>query len=150
MSQHEASDTLQLLREGDERLPLLLSANASVDWRAVNLDHAETRRALDLCGVALNSALVLLKAYQRIVRILPVSEDRRALRLLASGLHSAIQIASTPEHQFARHWAALFPGEETLGANVYRAALQRRSELLHRHIGEIQRNEPHYQAARFK
>lgn len=150
MSQHESSDTLQLLRGADERLSALLSANASVDWRAVDLDHTETQRALDLSGLAPDTAVALLKAYQRILRILPASEDRRALPLLASGLHSAIQIASTPEHQFARHWAALFPGEETLGVNVYRAALQRRSELLHRHIDQIQRNEPHYQAARFK
>lgn len=128
----------------------LVAVNSSLDWCTVNLDIEQTQSAIDLCGVPLEAALPLLKAYQRVIRILPNGEERCALPLLESGLHSAIQIASIPKHAFERHWAALFPGEEALGLTVYRAALSRRSQLLHRHLHQIQRNEPHYRAARFK
>ena len=92
----------------------------------------------------------LLKAYQRLVRILPIGEERRALALLESGLHSAIQIASLSRDEFARRWEALFPGEGSLGLAVHDAAIRRRGELVLHHIDRVQHNEPHYRAARFK
>jgi hypothetical protein len=131
-------------------LRTLLAANLSTDWREVAIDDAAERGLLQHCGLPSTTTLALLKAYQRVIRILPKGEEHRALPLLESGLHSAIQIASIPKHAFERHWASLFPGEEALGLTVYRAALSRRSQLLHRHLHEIQRNEPHYRAARFK
>ena len=131
-------------------LPALLAANPSVDWRAIRLGSDQARSGIDCNGMAHDAAVPLLMAYQRLVCILPPTEDHRAIPLLESGLHSAIQIASLPQHQFERHWASLFPGEEALGLRVYRAALSRRSALLHRHMNELQRNEPHYRAARFK
>jgi hypothetical protein len=131
-------------------LPTLLSANPELDWREVKLDHAAGSGGLQLAELSPSVALPLLQAYQRILHILPATQEQRAAALIASGLHSAIQIAGIPRHQFERHWAALFPGEESLGQSVYRAALSRRSELLHRHLNQIQANEPHYRAARFK
>jgi hypothetical protein len=128
----------------------LIEANPSVDWRFVALDGEQTQSTIDLRGLPPNTALRLLRAYQRLVRILPIGEEHHALPLLASGLHSAIQIASIPQRQFERHWAELFPGDEALAVTVYRVALGRRSDLLHRHMNNIQRNEPHYRTARFK
>lgn len=127
----------------------LVAANSGIAWRSVSLDGG-FERTLHLCEMESAAAISILKAYQRILRILPPTEEQRAIPLLESGLHSAIQIAGMPQQHFERHWASLFPGEEALGERVYRAALKRRSELLHRHINDIQRNEPHYRAARFK
>lgn len=130
-------------------LQRLIDANASVDWRAIALDRVG-QGALDWRELDPEAMMPLLKAYQRLVRILPPGEERCAMPLLESGLHSAIQIAGIPRDEFARRWAALFPGEDALGLAVHRAALSRRSELLLHHINEVQRNEPHYRAARFK
>lgn len=130
-------------------LQCLVEANPSVDWRAVALDESGLA-ALDWRELEREALMPLVKAYQRLVRILPPGEDRRALPLLGSGLHSAIQIADLPRDEFARRWAALFPGDDALGLAVHRAAISRRSILLHHHIQEVQRNEPHYRAARFK
>lgn len=129
---------------------ILLAANPTIDWRLAPLDGERALGLLDLCGISPAVALSLLQAYQRLVRVLPVGEERRALPLLQRGLHSAIQIASVPRHRFERLWAELFPGEELLAAAVHRAAQGRRSLLLHRHMNDLQANEPHYRAARFK
>lgn len=130
-------------------LKCLIEANQSVDWRAIALDEARLD-ALEWRELEPEAVTPLLKAYQRLVRILPVSEERRALPLLESGLHSAIQIADLPQDEFRRRWAALFPGEDALGLAVYRAALRRRGDVLLHHINNVQSNEPHYRAARFK
>jgi hypothetical protein len=138
------------MNSGDlRRVQCLIEANPSIEWRAIALDDAGLA-ALDWRELEREALVPLVKAYQRLVRILPVGEERRALPLLESGLHSAIQIADIPRDEFARRWAALFPGEDALGLAVHRAALSRRSALLLHHIDDVQRNEPHYRAARFK
>jgi hypothetical protein len=131
-------------------LERLIEANPSIDWRQIALDAPRALEALVWCELEPAAMEPLLKAYQRLARILPASEERRALRLLERGLHSAIQIANLSRDEFVRCWSELFPGESALGLAVHGAALGRRSELLLRHVDNIQRNEPHYRAARFK
>jgi hypothetical protein len=131
-------------------LRALLAANPATDFRLAVLDDEATRRALDFGGFSPDVALPLLEAYQRLLRVLPSGEEQRALPLLEIGLHSAIQIAGIPRHEFERRWAELFPGEEALAVTVHRTAQSRRGVLLHRHMNVIQHNEPHYRTARFK
>src|SRR5262245_32156969 len=85
-------------------LQRLSEANPLVDWRAVALDDAGLD-ALSWRELERETLVPLLKAYQRLVRILPPGEERRALPLLESGLHSAIQIADLPRDEFGRRWA---------------------------------------------
>jgi hypothetical protein len=140
---------LSVSRGALDGLRRLIEANPLVVWRVVALDDPGLA-ALDWRELEREALVPLVKAYQRLVRILPPGEDQRALPLLDSGMHSAIQIADLPRDEFARRWVALFPGEDDLGLAVHRAALGRRSALLLHHIHEVQRNEPHYRAARFK
>jgi hypothetical protein len=146
------STTSTMTLEAISNLQRLLDENASVDWRAVSIDDPSL-----LAGIAWrafeaarDALLPLLKAYQRLLYILPPSEDRRALPLLRAGLHSAIQIATIPQDQFAQIWAALFPGEAVLGEAVHRNAVIRRSYLLLHHVSAVQSREPHYRATRFR
>jgi len=139
----------------DEALSALmrvLDANKQVEWRTISFDDPTLLASLSWQAVeAERAALVpLLRAYQRVLRVLPAGEEHRALPMLEAGLHSAIQIADLARDEFLRRWGALFPGEDALGLVVHRAALGRRGELLLHHINEVQRNEPHYRAARFK
>jgi hypothetical protein len=131
-------------------LQYLLDVNASIDWRVIALGDPGTLDALAWCDLEPKTMTPLLKAYQRLVRILPNPQEHRALPLLQSGLHSAVQIASLSQDEFLRRWTALFTGEDELGLTVHRAALRRRGDLLLHHINEVQNNEPHYRAARFK
>lgn len=89
-------------------------------------------------------------AYQRLLHILPVGEDARALPMLADGLHSAVQIANLRRAEFLARWAGLFPGEAALGETVYANAVVRRSQVLLEYVKAAQADEPHYRAARFE
>lgn len=146
------STTLSLSDEALSKLQHVIEANELVDWRAFSFDDPSL-----LGGLAWQEheaergeLIPWLKAYQRLLHILPPSEDRRALRLLQAGLHSAIQIANIPEDEFIRQWATLFPGEAALGRAVHRNAIGRRSTLLLHHVNAVQSNEPYYRAARFR
>lgn len=144
------STTLDIDRISLANLDHLIEMNPLINWCAIVLDDPDTRAAIHWCELDPETMVPLVKAYQRLVRILPAGEEPRALPLLQSGLHSAIQIAGIPRDEFLRRWGALFPGEDALGLAVHRAALGRRSELVLHRIHEVQRNEPHYRAARFK
>src|SRR5262245_49892880 len=89
----------------------LIRSNPAMDWRAVDLNSEQLRRLVVPAPIRLSEAQSLLAAYQRLVRILPAGEEERALPLLESGVHSAIQVASIPPQQFARRWNELFPNE---------------------------------------
>jgi hypothetical protein len=144
--------TMKITDVALSNLQRLLDANPSVDWRAFSFDDPSLLAGLarpDL-EAARDALIPLLKAYQRLLYILPASEDRRALPLLGAGLHSAIQIASMPVDQFAQTWDALFPDEAALGEAVHRNAVIRRSNLLLHHVSAVQSSEPHYRATRFR
>src|SRR4051794_18194730 len=104
---------------GDEtctKLTELLKRNPDVDWRSFEFRDAglidqldwQLDQQLDRPSDARAELLPWLKAYQRLLRILPPTEDRRAWRLLKLGLHSAIQIASLSRDDFSRCWNELF------------------------------------------
>ena len=133
-----------------DRLTRFLNKHPEIDWRAISFQDIGLLDRLGWANDDRAELLPCLKAYQRLLFILPPSEDARALRLLRAGLHSAIQIAGLPQVEFAQRWSELFPGEEALGRAVQDAARNRRSELLPQYIQDIQRNEPHYRRARFR
>lgn len=134
------------------KLQYIIEVNKTVDWRAFSFENPNQLRALrwqEHEGER-EALLPLLKAYQRVLHILPVGKEYHSLPLLLSGLHSAIQIASMPKADFLRQWASLFPEEAALGEAVYQNAISRRSYLLLQHIQSVQSSEPHYRAARFR
>jgi hypothetical protein len=143
---------LSVTQEALARLQHVLEANASIDWRTFSFDTPDLPRALQWRGYEgqRDELVPLLKAYQRLLRILPEREEHRALPLLRTGLHSALQIAGLPRDEFARRWAELFPGEVELGNTVHQNALGRRSYVLLQHIQSVQSSEPHYRATRFR
>jgi hypothetical protein len=138
-------------KEALSKLQCIVEANTPVDWRAFSFEDQSLQALRWQEHEGEHEELIpLLKAYQRLLHILPPSEDHRALPLLQAGLHSAIQIASMPLDQFVQTWAALFPGEAALGEAVHRNAINRRSHLLLHHVNAVQSSEPHYRAARFR
>jgi hypothetical protein len=159
------------------RLQQVLDSWASIDWRAFSFRDAsvaaEMLRGYAEPGLAAarpdDAALVAavrsdthpepsvpeellgaLKAYQRLLRVLPPGAESHALPLLRAGVHSAIQIAALPPHEFARRWDELFPGEAALGERVHRNALTRRTHLALCHVQKVELNQPHYVVARFR
>ncbi len=139
-----------LSKDAAVQISIFLNKNHGIDWRAFSFRDIRQIDRLDWANDERADFLPWLKAYQRLLYILPPSEDSRALRLLQVGLHSAIQIAGLSQADFMQRWSELFPDEEALGLAVQDAARNRRSELLPQYIQDIQRNEPHYRSARFR
>jgi hypothetical protein len=144
--------TLSMTQEALARLQHIIEANTSLDWRAFSFEDPSLLGSLQWRGHEgqQDELVSLLKAYQRLLRILPEREEHRALPLLRTGLHSAIQIAGLPREEFVRRWAELFPGEVALGETVHQNAIGRRSYVLLQHIKSVQGSEPHYRSARFR
>src|SRR5689334_7860793 len=88
----------------------MLGSNSSVEWRAVDLSDERVVAEMNFRDLERSTALRLLEAYQRVLRVLPPGEEARAIPLLEAGLHSAIQIAGIPRDEFLRRFCALFPG----------------------------------------
>jgi hypothetical protein len=119
------------------------------DWRACSLVDPAFLQGLQW-PASREELLPLLKAYQRLLGVLPPGEERRAMPLLGLGIHSALQIAGMAQAEFSSLWEAIFPGEAGLGEQVRKNAAIRRSQIALEHIKSIQSSEPHYLAARFR
>lgn len=139
------------MRESElEALRQLVAANRAADLRKLDLNDAGAVAALRWDGADAAAGLPLLKAYQRVIRVLEPGEEARAFPLLEAGFDSALQIAATPRMEFRRRWAGLFPDEEALADAVHASARGIRAYLALRHVDAVQSNEPHYRSARFK
>lgn len=149
----KADDSCQSLLavdgDGLERIRRALAACHDIDWRTFSF--AERSLELRRVGPAeeLQTVVLLLHAYKRVLLLLPRGEDARALTLLEDGFQSAIQIAGMPRAAFVARWGRLFPGEEALGEMVHGNAVARRSQVLLAYLKAVQEAEPHYRAARF-
>lgn len=98
------------------------------------------------------SLLGHLKAYQRLLRVLPSDNGERpvadiAKALLKINITSALQIASMGKKSFARETLKIFSSDQALTEQVYKRALAARKVLALRYIGQQQSLEPHVRAA---
>jgi hypothetical protein len=144
------STTVSLVPDALARLKALVAANPEIDWRLVSFADSTLLDRLKLHGDAGETLIPLLKAYQRLLRVLPLGEERCALPLLQAGFHSALTIAAVAPLEFSRRWNELFPNEPDLGRHVHHNAVARRSHIALKHIDILQSNERHYRAARFR
>lgn len=92
--------------------------------------------------------LLVLRAYQRIVRITPKENLDKAILLLEQGFHSALQIASMSQKEFIKKTEAIFNGEKTLAETIYKTAMAKRNKLVIQYMNIKQNSEPHAKAAR--
>ena len=78
-----------------------------------------------------------LKAYQRLLKILPRKNNKLILDLLKANIHSAIQVASMPKQNFISTYSHLFSGKEAAAEIFYNKALAIKTQLLLRHVQRI-------------
>ena len=93
-----------------------------------------------------------IKAYQRLLRILPTNEDKInnsdiARELLKAGIHSALQITSMGRKKFIKETIKIFCDDKELALGVYKRALACRKLVAIKYIHLRQRLEPHARAA---
>ena len=88
-----------------------------------------------------------VKAFQRLIRIIPENDKKTALTLMSKGIHSALQIAAMTRKDFLSRCDGTLSKELT--DKIYRNALAKRSAILVQYMNKMQNNEPHINSAKF-
>lgn len=134
-----------------ENLIKFLNQNQAVDFLIFNLQDEEIVSALNFKNLKRKQTEILfqIKAYQRLIRIIPEKNQDVALSLIQAGIHSALQIAAMTRKDFMTKCAGLFSGNDNLADVIYKNALEKRSVILIQYMNLLQNGEPHMSSARF-
>jgi hypothetical protein len=127
-----------------------MDQNQSSDFLRADLySDADTSR-LDFTSFdgRKDELLTHLRAYQRMLRIVPEHNRDVALAVLGQGIHSALQIAQMTRRDFLGKVVSVL-GDEKLADDIYQNALRKRGVILLQYLDVYQNNEPHIKAARF-
>lgn len=132
-------------------LKQFLDQNRNVDFQFFNLQDEESINWLSFENLEEQKTelISLLKAFQRLIRIIPERNRDAALSLMNEGVHSTLQIAAMTRKAFMGRFANLFNDNGALADAIYKNALKKRSMILIQYMNILQNKEPHISAARF-
>nr|VFK12249.1 MAG: hypothetical protein BECKLPF1236B_GA0070989_10324 [Candidatus Kentron sp. LPFa] len=137
-----------------KNLDAFLRKNKSLDLRKADLRHKPGIEACKWTGLEQEKGTLLpqLKAYQRLLRVLPddsavPNTANIAKALLKKGIHSALQIAYTPKKTFIEDNSKIFAGDADLAERVHRRAVACRKGVVLKYMHLSQGLEPHARAA---
>lgn len=153
------------------KLSEFLKQNQEIDFRTADLLHATKIDGYNWAGFekgsegeskgseaeAEDEKNILfkgLKAYQRMLRIVPKGRKDIAQKLLEAGIESSLQIAGTPKKVFIRNNLKLFDDKDDavareLAERVYRRAIAVRKVVALQYLARVQQGEPHARKTRF-
>ncbi|MCV2883324.1 hypothetical protein OE749_01265 [Aestuariibacter sp. AA17] len=125
-------------------LESIIESNPSVDWSTIDLGKKSTRELVDFGEIDSNEAIKLVKAYQRIVRMLGEEDLEVAKSLLLVNVHSSIQVAAMSKDVFLEKCKSAFKNKDDgYALKVFKKAKAIRSQILLNYINSIQKNELH-------
>ncbi len=137
-----------------KKMNTFLRKNKSVDFRKADLHHKASLEALkwDVSRKSKESLLKQLKAYQRLLRLLPngngdLVTDDIAKALLQKGITSSLQIALMPRNTFIKDTLKIFLDDVSLAERVYKRAIACRKRVVLKYMNRLQGLEPHARAA---
>jgi hypothetical protein len=135
-----------------KRLFKLIDQNEDFDLQSANLLSNKTINSLNWKGLEKfkDQLVPHLKMYQRLQRVLTADDRVLISSLMQSNIHSAIQIASIPKSKFISNYGELFNNDIELIEKTYQKATAIRSQILIRHIAEVQKTEPHANVPKLK
>jgi hypothetical protein len=130
----------------------IINQLSGIDFRKINLQDPNTVKQLnEKRSAEINEeVLELLKAYQRIIRILPDNYRDHALNLVKVNILSAVQIASLPRSEFIAICKEECNIPNDVAAVIYNNALAKKSNIVVQYIKSYQHDEPHIKNARFR
>ncbi|GAB4384360.1 MAG: hypothetical protein Kow00121_47720 [Elainellaceae cyanobacterium] len=134
-----------------ERLNAFLEKNQEIDFRTADLLHATTIDQYKWVGFEneKESLINQLKAYQRMLRIVPQNKQELAKKLLENGIQSSLQITSIPKTIFIQDNLELFGNDPAIAEQVYMHALTLRKAVALQHVAYVQQVEPHIRTTSF-
>lgn len=136
-----------------DELNSFLSQHDAVDFRTTDLLNSTSLENFSWPNDDAQKGALLsqLKAYQRLLRVLPTSEDiptaDLALNLLGQGIDSALKITQMGKSNFLTSTSSVFSNTPDLAAQVYKRALVSRNLVASKYIRQRQQLEPHARAA---
>ena len=116
-----------------------IKQNKKVDLQVAKLNDEATLSSFKWTGLESNKEAVQkqLKAYQRLLNILPKKNHELIMSLLGENIHSAIQIASLPKQTWLEKYAQLFSPKSISAEAFYEAAVAIKSRLLLKHLQRL-------------
>lgn len=133
-----------------KNLSIFLEHNKHVEIAQVDLQNAEVLSGFDWqkLDAQNDETIEVIRAYQRLKKIMPELEHARIIALLRAGLHSALQIAAQPKIKFLHKHGALLGEDLAVVEQFYDNALAIRSQVLLEYMEIKQSNEPHVSSAK--
>ena len=135
-----------------DELNSFIKQHDAVDFRSADLLNTTSLENLSLPSDTAADLLKQLKAYQRLLRVLPttlpteVDKSALALELLALGIDSALKITSMGKAKFIALTSNLFSNTPDLADQVFKRALVARNLVASNYIKQQQQLEPHARA----
>ena len=133
-----------------EMLNAFLKENEEINLRTADLLHTsniEKYKWPNLTKDEKENLIKQLKAYQRMLRVVPKEREDLAKALLKNGIQSSLQITSTPKKVFIQNNLKLFNNDIALAEQVYRRAILLRKAVTLQYMARVQQLEPHTRAA---
>jgi hypothetical protein len=130
-------------------LKAFLAKNQTIDFRTANLLYAVDIDKYEWKEFEQEkeSLIEQLKAYQRMLRVVPQGREELAEKLLENGIQSSLQIAGTPKKIFIKKHLKLFDENveiaQQLAEQVYQRAIAIRKVVALQYIARTQQAEPH-------
>ena len=136
--------------QNTDSLVLFLKQNQSIDFLTFNLQDEDNLIKLNFKNLESQQIEIIfqIKAYQRLIRIIPENDTEIALTLMQQGIHSALQIAAMTRKDFMKKCLGVL--DEKLADTIYHNALAKRSTIVVQYMNLLQNREPHISSARFK
>lgn len=128
------------------KLNAFLKKNKDIDFRTADLLHTPNIDQYKWAGFEAEKESLIdqLKAYQRMLRVVPPDREDLAKKLLKSGIHSSLQIASIPKKIFIQNNLKLFDNDSELAEHVYLRAMALRKAVTLQYVARVQQSEPHF------
>ncbi|MEM9215335.1 MAG: hypothetical protein AAGD25_13430 [Cyanobacteria bacterium P01_F01_bin.150] len=132
-----------------KNLKTFLKKNKEVNFRTADLLHASTLDTYKWTGLKKNREKLIsqLKAYQRLLRVVPNGQEDLAIKLLQSGFQSALQIANTPRKAFVLNNLKTFDNDRDLAQSVYKRAVAVRKVVTLKYMARTQQTGAHSRVA---
>ena len=136
-----------------KELNSFLRKHKAVDFRTTDLLNVNSLDSFKWpTDAAVKSSLLeQIKAYQRLLRVLPTSDELPvsdlAKKLLKMGINSALQITQMGKIQFVSSTDKIFSKYPGVVDQVYKRALVSRKLVANKYISQRQHLEPHARTA---
>jgi hypothetical protein len=126
-----------------KQLETFLEKNKNIDFRTADLLHDANLAQYQWADLESEKEPLTeqLKAYQRMLRVVPSDREDLAKKLLLNGIQSSLQITNIPKKVFIQEYLSLFDDDPNSAEQVYMRALALRKAVTLQYVARMQQAE---------